>query len=67
MLYIILPLVQYNICSSTIISLSRDIRNVDSGIVNYSSNVIFTNGTNTPIVGGVTENIISNYTGTCSS
>ena len=59
-----------NICGANISSLKYDLygsSNVTTGILNYSSNVKFTNGTNTPVTGGITENIIPNYTGVCIS
>lgn len=57
-----------NICSANISSLVYDAweaTNTTTGTINYLSSVIFTNGTNTPTVGGITDNIIPNYTGTC--
>lgn len=57
-----------NICNANISSSKYDIygsANITTGTLNYSSNVVFTKGTNTPVTGGITENIIPNYTGTC--
>lgn len=57
-----------NICRANVSSLKYDLygsSNITTGTINYSSNVKFTNGTNTPAVGGITANIIPNYTGTC--
>ena len=57
-----------NICNAKISSEKYDIwaASTSTGKVNYSSNVIFTSGNNIPVIGGVTSNIIGNYTGTCT-
>ena len=36
-----------------------------TGLINYSSSVIFTSGNITPTINGNTSNIVPNYTGTC--
>ncbi|MBP3461324.1 MAG: hypothetical protein J6K21_02830 [Bacilli bacterium] len=57
-----------NICNSQIISsYPKDLINISTGIINYSSNVIFSNGTNVPVVSNKNGIINSNYTGTCQS
>lgn len=58
-----------NICNANISSSKYDFygsSNVTTGTINYSSNVKFTKGTNTPVSGGVIANIVPNYTGTCT-
>lgn len=59
-----------NICSAKINSPYIDLlsnETTTTGLINYSSNVIFTSGDNTPTIGGITANIVPNYTGTCIS
>lgn len=55
-----------DLCNANINAYNRDFWNDSTGIINYSTNVTFTNGTNNPNMGGVIENIVSNYVGTCS-
>lgn len=58
-----------NICNANMSSLQYDLygsSNVTTGVINYSSNVKFKDGTNTPVSGGVIANIVPNYTGTCT-
>ena len=57
-----------NICNATITG-TYDLTGNGLGIMNYSSNVIFTNGNNTPLLSsfGDGANAISNYTGICTN
>ncbi len=57
-----------NICSSNVYAEKFDISNNVVATVNYASDVVFTNGTNTPRVHNTTGDgiINSNYTGTCT-
>ena len=56
-----------NLCNVKINSGNYDLRAYGNGLINYSANVIFTSGTNTPkILDSESEKIIPNYTGTCS-
>ena len=57
------------ICNSKLLSLQKDIgSNPDStGQINYSNDVIFTDGTNIPKISGPEDNVISNYSGICIS
>lgn len=66
-----------NICNSNISWFSNTVANAHydlwinpntatTATINYSSNVKFTDGTNTPSKGGLTANMIANYTGTCT-
>lgn len=66
-----------NICNSNISWFSNTVANhhydlwinpntATTATINYSSNVKFTDGTNTPSKGGLPANMIANYTGTCT-
>ena len=63
-----------NICNSTLNSLSTELiiwnnDNIDTTttLINYSSNNVFSNGTNVPVIGNnsTLSSINANYTGTC--
>ena len=58
-----------NICGGEIISSVKDIYSNGEGTINYSTNVIFTDGTNTPYVNGDADlsKIVNNYEGSCIS
>ena len=58
-----------NICNSKLYSKVYDIANLGTGtnaIINYSSSVVFTNGSNTPSVYNPSGTVNANYIGTCT-
>ena len=54
-----------NICNCKVVG-PKDFANYNSGVINYSNDVIFTNNTNIPTIFANTGIINANYSGTCT-